>query len=321
MSPEKLDLFELETKTRSEAMSRCANCGVAESDGGAKLKSCSACHLVKYCGVKCQKEHRPKHKQECKKRAAELKDEILFRQPESSHLGDCPICFLPMPLDATSNILSYCCSHYICHGCHGANLKREWTENLERKCPFCRTPLPESLAQSEARIKSRAEQMKDPVAMREMASRFLRDGDVDRAFHYHSKALEMGDVSSYFELGCMYHHGKGVEKDESKAVSLYEKAAIAGHTKARHNLGGIEAENGRTERAVRHWIIAAKLGEDRSLENLKSAYQQRLVGKDDFESALRGHKDAIDAMKSPQREVADRELSRFLSERESSAKI
>ena len=55
----------------------CASCGVAESDD-IKLKDCSACHLVKYCSVKCQKDHRPKHKKECKKRATELKDELLL---------------------------------------------------------------------------------------------------------------------------------------------------------------------------------------------------------------------------------------------------
>ncbi|KAK1738592.1 hypothetical protein QTG54_010622, partial [Skeletonema marinoi] len=57
----------------------CASCGIEESDD-IKLKSCTACKLVRYCSVKCQREHRPKHTQECKKRAAELHDEILFRQ-------------------------------------------------------------------------------------------------------------------------------------------------------------------------------------------------------------------------------------------------
>jgi hypothetical protein len=35
----------------------------------------------------------------CKMRAAELRDEILFEQPESTHLGDCPICLLQLSLD------------------------------------------------------------------------------------------------------------------------------------------------------------------------------------------------------------------------------
>eukprot|EP00985_Skeletonema_marinoi_P030096 scaffold30504_cov80-Skeletonema_marinoi.AAC.1 len=73
----------------------CASCGIGQVDD-IKLKKCTACYLVRYCSVKCQKEHRPQHKRACKKRAAELRDEILFKQPESSDLGDCPICFLPL---------------------------------------------------------------------------------------------------------------------------------------------------------------------------------------------------------------------------------
>ena len=76
----------------------CASCGIAEVDD-VKMKKCDACDLVGYCSDNCQQEHRPQHEASCKKRAAELRDEILFRQPESTHKGDCPICFLPLPLD------------------------------------------------------------------------------------------------------------------------------------------------------------------------------------------------------------------------------
>jgi len=68
----------------SDDIMYCAACGTAGIDD-IKLKDCSACTLVKYCSVKCQKDHRPQHKKECKKRAAELRDELLFKQPESSH--------------------------------------------------------------------------------------------------------------------------------------------------------------------------------------------------------------------------------------------
>jgi hypothetical protein len=68
----------------------CAACGIAGEDD-IQLKTCTACKSVRYCSVKCQKEHRSQHKRECKKRAAELRDEILFKQRESSHKGDCPI--------------------------------------------------------------------------------------------------------------------------------------------------------------------------------------------------------------------------------------
>ena len=93
------------TESEGYTMQRCASCGTAGGDE-IKLKNCTACYLVRYCSVKCQKDHRPKHRKECKKRAAELEDEILFKQPESSNFGDCPICCLPLPLDPQKYILT-----------------------------------------------------------------------------------------------------------------------------------------------------------------------------------------------------------------------
>src|SRR6056300_838175 len=84
----------------------CASCGKAEIDD-VKLMKC-ACNLVKYCSVECQKNHRPQHKKTCKKRLAELRDDRLFRQPDESHLGECPICCLPMPLDNNKWTINSC---------------------------------------------------------------------------------------------------------------------------------------------------------------------------------------------------------------------
>ena len=60
----------------------CASCGKgSDGEGGTvKLKECTACRLVKYCGVECQKAHRKQHKKACKARVAELKDEQLYSQ-------------------------------------------------------------------------------------------------------------------------------------------------------------------------------------------------------------------------------------------------
>ena len=92
---------------QAEVLQRCASCGIAGSDD-IKLKICTACYLVKYCSVKCQKDHRKQHKKECKKRATELEDEILFKQPESSHLGDCPLCCVPLPIDDKKSVSHSC---------------------------------------------------------------------------------------------------------------------------------------------------------------------------------------------------------------------
>ena len=124
-------------------MMSCASCGITGCED-VKLKDCSACYLVKYCNDECEKDHWPKHKKECKKRAAELHDEILFKQPESSHIGDCPICCLPLSIDDEQSIWNSCCCKLICTGCNLSNKKREIKERLEHKCPYCRKAVPKT---------------------------------------------------------------------------------------------------------------------------------------------------------------------------------
>ena len=86
------------------------------------------------------------------------------------------------------------------------------------------------------------------------------------------------------------------------------KAAIGGHPRARYILGCLEEGNGIVDRAVKHYTIAANLGHDDSLAVLKELYKTGFVSKEEFAAALRGHKAAIDATKSPQREEAEKAL-------------
>ena len=283
-------------------MTRCASCGIAGGDD-IKLKKCTGCHLVKYCGVKCQKDHRPQHKKECKRRAAELRDEILFKQPESSHLGDCPICCLPLPIDHKKFRLMSCCSKHICIGCNIANQKREAEGKLQHKCPFCRKASPKTKDEINEQVKKRIE-VNDPTAICRMGEKYQDAGDYKSAFEYFTRAADLGDVDAHHKLSFLYYCGHGVEKDEKKDLHHTEQAAIGGHPEARHNLGCLEKEKGRVDRAAKHLIIAAKLGCVRSLGAVKVLSKAGHVSEDDYVTALRGHQAAIDATKSPQREEA-----------------
>lgn len=131
------------TEQADEVDEVCANCGKAAVDN-IILKICTACKLVKYCSVECQKNHRSKHKKDCKKRAAEIRDDRLFTQPDESYLGECPICCLPLPLDYTKRLMNPCCCKLICNGCSRAIYLREREQGLEHKCLFCREPVPET---------------------------------------------------------------------------------------------------------------------------------------------------------------------------------
>lgn len=284
-------------------MMMCASCGVKE-DENIKLKNCTACYLVKYCSIKCQKDHRRQHKRDCKKRAAELHDELLFKQPESIDIGDCPICCLPLPLDQDKkSAFMMCCGKFICIGCDYANQNREISERRHPTCPFCRNPAPDTQEEQLQYIKKRIE-ANDPGALTQMGCYHNERGDHKSAFEYWSKAVGLGAIDAHYHLSCMYLAGDCVEKDTKKVVYHSEVAAIGGHPKARYNLAGVELEAGRIDRAVKHHLINAKLGLDESLDVLKMFYKDGFVSKDDFAAALRAHQAAVDATKSPLREEA-----------------
>jgi len=232
----------------ADTMMCCASCGTSECDD-IKLKTCTACKLVKYCSVECQKKHRSQHKKACKKKVAEIRDDLLFKQPEISHYGDCPICLLPFPIDEkiSRSAVMACCIKTICNGCAYANALREDKESLGHKCPFCRHPAPKSKEEAEV-IAMRRIEAKDPVAMAQMGTKRLIEGDFSGAYEYWAKAAELGDAGAHYHLAVMYDEGQFVEKDMKKAMYHWEEAAIAGHPGARHNLGCYEGNRRKRER-------------------------------------------------------------------------
>eukprot|EP00984_Skeletonema_dohrnii_P021334 scaffold10642_cov155-Skeletonema_dohrnii-CCMP3373.AAC.1 len=280
----------------------CAACGTSVHD--IKLEKCDGCKSVRYCSVQCQRDHRPQHKKECKKRAAELREELLFKQPERSHHGDCPICCLPLSIEGNKSIITACCCNVICSGCEYANMIREREGRLQHTCPFCRHPAPKSIKEGYLINVKRAE-ANNPAAIFQMGARCKFEGDYENAFEYLTKAAELGSIRAHYSLAAMYRNGQGVKKDKTKEGYHFEEAAIGGHPDARYYLGCLEEESGRLEIAAQHWIIAAKLGYDGALSSLRGLYMCGLVGKEDYASALRGHQAAVDATKSPQRDEAE----------------
>ena len=241
----------------------------------------------------------------CKKREADLREELLFKQPEKTHLGDCPICCLPLPLDETKSGFHDCCGKVICDGCFYANRMRESEAGMEPSCVFCGEPytlIPDE--EDERRMMKRIE-LNDPVAMCRLGRNKLDEEDYSVAFEYFSKATELGDLDAHFRLACMYHHGKGVDIDVGKTIYHTREAAIGGHPGARYELGCAEWDDGNYDRAVKHWIIAATQGHDDAIKGLKDCHEDGIVSKDDLASALRAHQAAVDATKSPEREAGE----------------
>ena len=300
-----------------EKLNCASSCGIAQEEvDNIKLEECDSSDLEKYCSDSDdwrQNHHESEHEEVCnKKREAELRDELLFKQPESSHLGDCPICMLPLPLDERCGI-RFCCSKFICEGCNHQHFTREMeARNRLPKCPFCREPTPTGDVNGglTKQIMKRAK-ADDPEAMCQMGGESEEGKDYIGAFEWYTKAAELGHAEAHSRLAFMYHEGLGVERDSGKFIHHLEEAAIGGHPSARHDLGRNEHTKGNMERAAKHWIIAANQGHDTSLERLMKMFKlerleggRRSVSEEDLADALRGHQSAVVATKSPQREAA-----------------
>jgi tetratricopeptide (TPR) repeat protein len=283
------------TEERGDGNEVCASCGGAKDN--VQTRKCNSCQYRDFCQYQKEKSERQR---------AEIRDDPLFTPPpEISHLGDCPICLLPLPLDEQKWRINACCCKLICIGCSYANEKRERREGLEHKCTYCRSLLPKSQEEAAQMMIPRVK-ANDPIALLQMGGMCDREGDHEEAIQYYTKAAELGDMDAHYNLSISYHLGRGVEKDETKQKHHLEKAAIGGHHLARYNLGCIEdREIGTFHRANQHWIIAANLGYDKALKQVKRCYSQGYARKDQFEAALRGHQAAVDATKSQQRTEAE----------------
>jgi len=277
----------------------CANCGKGEES--VSLKACAACKMVKYCSRDCQKAHRPQHKRECRKRAAELHDEALFEQPPQAE--DCPICFLLLPTLDTGRRYSTCCGKTICSGCIYAGAM----VGHDQLCPFCRTPAPSS-EEGVKRVKKRTD-VGDAIAIFELGYYYFEGmhglpQDRDKALELWHRAGKLDYAKAYRNIGNAYLQGRGVGRDEKKATHYYELAAMGGDLFARHNLGVSEAIKGNMDRAIKHFVIAVEFGYDKSLRNIKQLYTTGRATKDDYARALQAYQAYLDEIKSDDRDKA-----------------
>ena len=284
----------------------CANCGKHGSDT-VNLKNCTACRLVKYCGVDCQKAHRKQHKKACNQRSAEIKDEQLYSQGHERPEGDfCPICTLPIPLLMAEHSASYvCCMKRICDGCIFAAKKRDMDN-----CPFCRTPMPEYDADALEMVRARVEK-EDPAALYQLGREYFSGAhglqkDTQKAVELLTKAAELGSIDALYSLGDAYRRGFGVQEDKAKAVEFYKKAAMQGHVESRYNLGWYESEERNYDRALRNFLISVKMGHLKSVDSIKMMFMSGLATKAQYADALRGYQDAVEETKSHDRDEAKR---------------
>ena len=176
-------------------------------------------------------------------------------------------------------------------------------------CPFCRTPAPSPNVWSK-RLKKRAE-MNDAEAIFTLLRVQLNSGsngfprNPRKACELWHRAAKLGLAQANYNLGYAYDDGSiGVELDKEKARHYWNVAAVGGHVNARCNLSYLENKVGNTHRALKHYMIAARGGQNASLKKIRELYMGGYATKDDFAQALRSHQEYVGEVRSVQRDQA-----------------
>ncbi|EJK64283.1 hypothetical protein THAOC_14996, partial [Thalassiosira oceanica] len=240
--------------------------------------------------------------------AARYSERLLNEGHERWEGERCPICFLfiGFPIDEHAK-MNVCCMKLVCKGCELAAEQR----GIYDRCPFCRTSHPSDDASELAMVQKRVSKG-DAAAINHLGNHYddIHLGlsrDVPRAIELWTDAAELGSVDAHYQLGVTYYYGVGVEEDKPRGVRHWQEAAMKGDVPSRHNLGADEFHNnGNHELAVQHWMISAKMGDEDSLNDIKDMFMEGRATKAQYAEALRGYGDAVEEMKSHQREEAKR---------------
>ena len=159
--------------------------------------------------------------------AAKLHDLALFKEPPPSQYGDCPICFLQMPLLNSGHRYKGCCGKVICVGCAHAPVYDHLGIIVTKKvCPFCRTPAPETDEEANERDMVRVE-AGDPIAIQDLGYNY-REGTDGRPQDY-TKAF--GDANALKKIKMYYKYGYATKVDYMTALQSYQ--AFLGEIKSK----------------------------------------------------------------------------------------
>ena len=176
-------------------------------------------------------------------------------------------------------------------------------------CAFCREPKPTSDEEKVKQIKKLAEAGNGDAfyALAGFYDRGIKGmpQDIVKANELYLQAGELGCPEGYCNLGYSYEHGEGAEVDKKKAKHFYELAAMNGTVAARHNLGYMEVDAGNYHRAYKHFILAAKAGDKKSLDVVKEGYMDDMVTKGEYANTLRAYHQRYDEMTSDARDRAE----------------
>ena len=230
-------------------------------------------------------------------------DESLFETPPP--MPDCPICFLPLPIEDDAYKNKICCGKTICIGCIEAHFR---TVGVEKSCPFCRAPDFHSNRETIRLMKKRVE-LNDPEVTFCLGCYYESNSiglpkDLQKAHELFVRAADLGSPRACTNAYGVFDKGEVFERDEAKARYYLEKGAKLGQVKARHNLGIMAAQKEEWDLAHRHWKISASSGYQPSLDGLKHSYKRGMLCKEELTDCLRAQQKTLSEAWSKDRAYA-----------------
>ena len=239
--------------------------------------------------------------------ARDLQERLMASGHERPEEDRCPICFdlIELPISKNSR-MNTCCMKRVCKGCVLAARQR----GLLVQCPFCRTPVPTDEASLLVMVRKRVGKG-DAEAIKRLGDIYYQGNlgspkNVPRAVELWTQAAELGSAVEHHSLGLRYYNGDGVAEDKPRGIHHWQQAAMEGNVSSRHMLGIVEFDNGNYQLAVQHWMISAKMGHEKSLNGIKEMFKKGRATKAQYAEALMGYRDAMEEVKSPQREEVKR---------------
>eukprot|EP00795_Rhopilema_esculentum_P016684 gene16684-8126_t len=105
------------------------------------------------------------------------------------------------------------------------------------------------------------------------------DAQRHEAVNLYRAGAEQGDANSMYNLGVLHLRGIEVDKNETKAVELFQKAAMKNYTIAFNSLGYHELVNRKNISGALHfWRLAANMGDKDAMTNLGIQYENGITG-------------------------------------------
>lgn len=148
----------------------------------------------------------------------------------------------------------------------------------------------------------------DAWAMTNLAWAYLQGGkglrkDEAKALELLNSAAGFGSADAIRILGEWTLLGQsGLIPDRTKAKAYFESAAMKGDVPSRFNLAALLAKEDNIDLAIKHWHLSAAAGCENSMKRLWECFFNGRLSKPDLEKALRAHKAASDEMNSEERE-------------------